>query len=63
MGLGQGWTRGLKEKEGEEVSLLLRWLSFQGVYVRENVKIDFIILGLSPLWLGVIQVYQAGIEG
>ena len=42
LGLGQGWTRGLKEKEGEEGSLLLRRSSFQGVYVRENVKIDFI---------------------
>ena len=41
-GLGQGRTRGLKEKEGEEDSLLLRRSSFQGVYVRENVKIDFI---------------------
>ena len=41
-GLGLGWARGLREKEGEEASLLLRRSSFQGVYVRENVKIDFI---------------------
>ena len=41
-GVRPGWDGGIKEKEGEEASLLLRWSSFQGVYVRENVKIDFI---------------------
>ena len=41
-GARSGLDWGLKEKEGEEASLLLRWSSFQSVYVRENVKIDFI---------------------